>query len=63
MTRLLQTKVDQSQDGRKIGCRVEARNQDGEVVAVAQHLIWNSAPLTPHGLPALGHEDNRRGRG
>ena len=44
-------------------CRVKARNQDGEVVAVAQHLIWNSAPLTGHGLPALGQEDKRRGRG
>ncbi len=60
---LAQAKVDQSQDGRRIDCRVEARNQDGEVVAVAQHLIWNSAPLTGHGPLALGQEDKRRGRG
>jgi hypothetical protein len=63
MTHLLQAKVDQSQDGRRIGCRVEARNQDGEVVAVAQHLIWDSGPLTGRGLPALGQEDKRTGRG
>ena len=32
-----------SDDGRRITCRVEARNQHDEVVGVAQHIIWKSA--------------------
>jgi 3-hydroxybutyryl-CoA dehydratase len=36
-------KVGQTDDGHKITCRVEARNQHDEVVGVAQHIIWNSA--------------------
>ena len=32
-----------SEDGRRITCRVEARNQHDEVVGVAQHIIWKSA--------------------
>jgi acyl dehydratase len=35
-------KVGQSDDGRKITCRVEARNQHDEVVGVAQHTIWKT---------------------
>jgi len=41
---LAQAKVGESQDGRRVICRVEARNQDDHIVAVAEHLIWNSAP-------------------
>jgi 3-hydroxybutyryl-CoA dehydratase len=41
---LAQAMVGQSDDGRRITCRVQARNQDDQVVAVAEHLIWNSAP-------------------
>lgn len=33
-------KVDESEDGKRIRSRVEARNQHDEVVAVAEHLIW-----------------------
>jgi 3-hydroxybutyryl-CoA dehydratase len=40
---LAQAKVGESEDGRRITCRVEARNQDDQVVAAAEHLIWNSA--------------------
>jgi acyl dehydratase len=40
---LAQAKVGESEDGHRIICRVEARNQDGQVVAAAEHLIWNSA--------------------
>ena len=32
-----------SEDGRRITCRVEARNQHDEVVGAAQHIIWKSA--------------------
>lgn len=39
---LAQAKVGQSEDGRRVICRVEARNQDDHIVAVAEHLIWNS---------------------
>lgn len=35
-------KVGESDDGRQITCRVEARNQHDEVVAVAQHIIWKA---------------------
>jgi acyl dehydratase len=35
-------KVAETQDGRRITCRVEARNQHDEVVAVAQHIIWKA---------------------
>jgi 3-hydroxybutyryl-CoA dehydratase len=35
-----QAKVGQSDDGTKITCRVEARNQRDEVVGVARHIIW-----------------------
>jgi 3-hydroxybutyryl-CoA dehydratase len=38
-----QAQVDASEDGKKITCRVEARNQHDEVVAVARHLIWKAA--------------------
>lgn len=40
---LAQAKAGESEAGRRIICRVEARNQDDQVVAVAEHLIWNSA--------------------
>ncbi len=35
-------KVAESDDGHRITSRVEARNQHDEVVAVAQHIIWNA---------------------
>jgi 3-hydroxybutyryl-CoA dehydratase len=37
-----EAKVSESEDGAKITCRVEARNQDDEVVGVARHIIWNT---------------------
>jgi 3-hydroxybutyryl-CoA dehydratase len=33
-------KVAESADGRKVTCRVEGRNQNDDVVGVAQHIIW-----------------------
>jgi 3-hydroxybutyryl-CoA dehydratase len=38
-----QAETSRSEDGGKITCRVEARNQHDEVVGAAQHIIW-SAP-------------------
>ena len=34
--------VDRSQDGDKLTCRVEARNQHDEVVGVARHILWKT---------------------
>jgi acyl dehydratase len=35
-------KVGESGDGRRITCRVEARNQHDDVVAVARHIVWKA---------------------
>ena len=34
--------VGESPDGRRITCRVVARNQHDEVVGVSLHIIWDS---------------------
>lgn len=41
---LNQAKISESEDGSKITCRVEARNQHDELVGAAQHIIWNASP-------------------
>ncbi|WP_347349960.1 MaoC/PaaZ C-terminal domain-containing protein [Intrasporangium sp.] len=41
---LAQAMTARSEDGHRITCRVEARNQHDEVVAVAEHLIWDAEP-------------------
>lgn len=35
-------KVDESEDGKRIRSRVEARNQHDDVVAVAEHIVWRA---------------------
>ena len=35
--------VGESPDGRRITCRVVARNQHDEVVGVSLHIIWKAA--------------------
>lgn len=33
-------KVGESEDGKRVRARVEARNQHDDVVAVAEHIVW-----------------------
>jgi 3-hydroxybutyryl-CoA dehydratase len=39
---IAQAKATESDDGSRITCRVEARNQRDEVVCTARHIIWNA---------------------